>query len=81
MTITKDRVQLIADSLKNIKLQLALIKKEELEEIIKDMRGDEAIGPLIDPGKWAGTGMFDISRKTTGVLETILKLKKELEGG
>ena len=79
MPITKDRMQFIGNSLRNIRLQLMLIRQGELEEIISDAERDEAIGPLLDPTRWADQDMFSSTRRMKNVLKLIIKLKKEFE--
>ena len=79
MEISKDRMQLIANFLRNIKLQLMLLDTKELEQIIEDASRDEAIGPMIDPTRWRDEDMFTSTHKMKTVLRMIIELKKELE--
>ena len=73
--LTKGRIQEIADQLLNIRLQLELIKPEEIEEILRGMSQDEAIGPLLDPTKWRDQDLFTVNAKSQRFLEKLLELK------
>jgi len=73
--LTKERTKEIADQLLNIRLQLELIKPEEIQEILRGMRQDQAIGPLLDPTKWRDRDLFSLNNKSQCFLVKLLELK------
>jgi len=73
--LTKERTKEIADQLLNIRLQLELIKPEEIQEILRGMRQDQAIGPLLDPTKWRDRDLFSLINKSQCFLVKLLELK------
>ena len=56
------------------------ITEEELEELLKADRREQAIGPLLHPTAYIRGGRFDILSETLTVAGEILRFKRTVKG-
>ena len=69
----------VAESIKQIYIFVALIPKEALEDTIKHIQQDDAIGPLLDPGRFVHSNQFEKNNRVEKRAKKLLELKNLLE--
>ena len=76
----RERVKIIAALLATIVLTFNAIEEEELEQLLKGVSQEEAIGPLPNPTAYMGGDRFDALQGTPKVIGEILRFKRTVKG-
>ena len=66
--------QQVAEAIKQAYLFVTLIPREALVDTIEHIDNDDAIGPLLDPGRFMG-GAFENNARVKARAEKLLELK------
>lgn len=56
------------------------ISIEEIDAMLGNISRDSALGPMLDPTKWAREGLFEAAHKTQKVLGSIRQFKIDVSG-
>ncbi len=74
--MTRERIHEIAALLLGLRVVLTKVTEDEINEILRGLNNDEAMGPLLNPSAWQG-GRFNVNRRSRTFLEKLLALKVE----
>lgn len=70
----------VGKSIEGIVVAKNSVSIDEIDNILRSISRDTALGPMVDPSTWQGGGKFDATRQTRKVMQAIRDFKAEVQG-